>query len=129
MKKQKTVIRAETQEIDANAKLIVLEKEVVGRKKLAEVSQDEIAAQGIGEAKAMNAKTEAAEKSGAVEAKNIEIIGKLTPEEKEEFKSTGSAYKQTQDKIKQIREDYPKNHRYKNLIDKIKARVEILTFD
>lgn len=60
---------------------------------------------------------------------NIEIIGKLTPEEKEEFKSTGSAYKQTQDKIKQIREDYPKNHRYKNLIDKIKARVEILTFD
>lgn len=78
--KQKTVIRAETQEIDANAKLIVLEKEVVGRKKLAEVSQDEIAAQGIGEAKAMNAKTEAAEKSGAVEAKNIEIIGNAKAE-------------------------------------------------
>lgn len=73
--KQKSVIEAEEKRINADAQLVVVEKDIEGRRKLVELTQDEIAAPGLAEAKADTARAEAKQRLGEAEANTIHVVG------------------------------------------------------
>lgn len=73
--KEQSLLRSEEKRIDAETALVVVEKEVEGRRKVVELTQDEFAAEGIGRAKASIAEADAIEKLGAVKAANITLEG------------------------------------------------------